>query len=127
MTHAHDYRVVRVWWPHNSAATLLSRVLGARQEGVVLDAFEQLAAGKVARSTTILLVKNIPHSTTEAELRQLFGGYGDLVRVVLPPARTIALIEFAQPAEARAAFRHLAYTKFKVLPRGCRFGIAALS
>jgi RNA recognition motif-containing protein len=84
------------------------------QEGVVLDAFERLAAGKVARSTTVLLVKNIPFSTTEAELRALFAPFGALVRVLLPPARTIALIEFAQPSEARTAFRQLAYTKFKV-------------
>ena len=91
--------------------------LGARrrlQEGVVLDAFEQLAAGKVARSTTVILVKNIPFSTTDRELRALFVPFGPVIRVVLPPARTIALVEFAQPSEARSAFRHLAYTKFKV-------------
>ena len=85
---------------------------------MVLDAFEQLAAGRIARSTTVLLVKNIPHSTTDRELRGLFGTFGALVRIVLPPARTIALVEFAQPAEARSAFRHLAYTKFKVRSHG---------
>jgi len=35
---------------------------------------------------------------------------------LLPPTRTLAVAEFAQPSEARAAFRHLAYSKFKHLP-----------
>jgi multiple RNA-binding domain-containing protein 1 len=36
--------------------------------------------------------------------------------VVLPPARTIAIVEFADRNEAKVAFRKLAYKKFKNLP-----------
>lgn len=37
-------------------------------------------------------------------------------RVILPPTRTVALVEFLEVNEAKAAFRHLAYTKFHSLP-----------
>ncbi|KAI9208070.1 uncharacterized protein BJ171DRAFT_490143 [Polychytrium aggregatum] len=82
-------------------------------EGVSLDAFER---GRKVRSDAIILVKNIPASTERAELVELFGRFGSLGRVVLPPAKTIALVEFLEQNEAKAAFRHLAYTKFKNLP-----------
>jgi len=37
-------------------------------------------------------------------------------QVILPPTRTLALIEFLEPSEARRAFKHLAYTKFHHVP-----------
>jgi len=49
------------------------------QEGVSLDAFQNNM--KKERSTTVLLVKNIPHSTTVAELKELFAPHGTLGRV----------------------------------------------
>ncbi|KAG0258745.1 hypothetical protein DFQ27_004474 [Actinomortierella ambigua] len=79
-----------------------------QEEGIDVDAF-----GGKKRSDTVLLVKNIPFSTTELELSDLFGTYGDLGRVLMPPAKTIAIVEFLQPSEARAAFSHLAYRRFK--------------
>ncbi|KAF9971065.1 hypothetical protein BGZ73_006026 [Actinomortierella ambigua] len=79
-----------------------------QEEGIDVDAF-----GGKKRSDTVLLVKNIPYSTTEQELTDLFGAYGDLGRVLMPPAKTIAIVEFLQPSEARAAFSHLAYRRFK--------------
>ncbi|CAG8486980.1 1639_t:CDS:10, partial [Paraglomus occultum] len=82
-----------------------------KENGVSLDAF----ANK-ERSDTVILVKNISFNTTEDELKELFGWYGDLGRVLLPPAKTIAIIEFLHPTEARSAFTSLAYQKFKNLP-----------
>ncbi|KAJ1972817.1 Multiple RNA-binding domain-containing protein 1 [Dimargaris xerosporica] len=76
--------------------------------GLALDAFAQKD-----RSDTVILVKNIPFSTTEDELRDLFGRFGELGRVLIPPAKTIAVIEYLEPTEARVAFRHLAYKRFK--------------
>lgn len=35
---------------------------------------------------------------------------------MLPPAKTIALVEFSEPNEAKKAFRELAYKKFKHVP-----------
>ena len=68
------------------------------------------------RSKTALIVKNIPHSTENSELRDLFARFGDLSRIVLPPTKTMALVEFDEASEARKAFRQLAYSKFKNQP-----------
>ncbi|KAF9929920.1 hypothetical protein FBU30_001079 [Linnemannia zychae] len=78
------------------------------EEGINVDSF-----GKKERSDTVILVKNIPYNTTEQELQELFGTHGDLGRVLMPPAKTIAIVEFLQPSEARSAFSHLAYRRFK--------------
>ncbi|KAN0000446.1 hypothetical protein ACTFIZ_000900 [Dictyostelium cf. discoideum] len=68
------------------------------------------------RSNTVLLVKNIPFKTQEHELHELFSKFGELSRVVLSPARTIALIEYVHPNEAKIGFKNLAYSKFHHVP-----------
>ncbi|KAM9978433.1 hypothetical protein ACTFIY_012199 [Dictyostelium cf. discoideum] len=68
------------------------------------------------RSNTVLLVKNIPFKTQEHELHELFSKFGELSRVVLSPARTIALIEYIHPNEAKIGFKNLAYSKFHHVP-----------
>ncbi|KAJ2705239.1 Multiple RNA-binding domain-containing protein 1 [Coemansia sp. IMI 203386] len=80
-------------------------------QGVILDSF----SGR-ERSDTVILVKNIPFSVDEDELRALFGKHGSLGRVLVPPSRTIAVVEFLEPSEARTAFRHLAYKRLKDAP-----------
>ena len=73
--------------------------------------------GKVKRSTTAVLVKNIPFSTTEEELTTLFeGAGGPVARVMLPPSKTLALVELVEPSDAKRAFKRLAYKNFKKLP-----------
>ncbi|KAJ2813194.1 Multiple RNA-binding domain-containing protein 1 [Coemansia furcata] len=81
------------------------------EQGVVLERFEHRE-----RSDTVILVKNIPYSVDEDELRALFGKFGSLGRVLLPPSRTIAVVELLEASEARAAFRHLAYKRLKDAP-----------
>ena len=84
-------------------------------EGVSLDAFINNA--QVERSKTVILVKNMPFEVEAGELRELFGKYGALGRVILPPlTRSIALIEFLEANEAKSAFRALAYSKFHSAP-----------
>lgn len=83
------------------------------REGVCVDAFNEKTW---QRSKTVILVKNLPFGTQAVELRALFSAYGSLGRVVMPPTGTVALVELIAPQEARAAFRALAYTKFKYLP-----------
>lgn len=78
------------------------------KHGIVLDTF-----GKKERSETIILVKNIPFGTTAEDMRELFGKYGELGRVLVPPAKTIAVVEFLEPSEARNAFKSLAYRRYK--------------
>lgn len=84
-------------------------------EGVYLEAF--INNSTVERSKTIILVKNLPFEVEIEELRSLFGKFGGLGRVVLPPlTRSIALIEFLEGNEAKSAFRALAYSKFHSAP-----------
>lgn len=52
----------------------------------------------------------------EADLSELFGRCGGLSRLVLPPTRTLALVEYLEPQDARSAFRTLAYKKFNHVP-----------
>uniref|UniRef100_A0A8C5E0M0 RRM domain-containing protein n=1 Tax=Gouania willdenowi TaxID=441366 RepID=A0A8C5E0M0_GOUWI len=75
---------------------------------ISLDSFSQAAA---ARSTTVILVKNLPAGATLAELEELFSPHGSLGRVLLPPAGLTAIIEFLEPTEAKRAFTKLAYSK----------------
>ena len=83
------------------------------QHGINLEAFQ---ADKPKRSKTTIMVKNLPSSTKDAEIFQLFQSFGQLTKVVLPPAGISALVEFAEPSHARHAFSKLAYTSFKHLP-----------
>ncbi|CAO2629294.1 Probable RNA-binding protein 19 [Lemmus lemmus] len=81
--------------------------------GVCLDSFSQAAA---ERSKTVILAKNLPAGTLAAELREIFGRFGSLGRVLLPEGGVSAIVEFLEPLEARKAFRHLAYSKFHHVP-----------
>jgi multiple RNA-binding domain-containing protein 1 len=71
---------------------------------------------KKERSDTVIMVKNIPHTTQEADLREMFGKYGDLLRVVIPPTKTIALVEYSTANEAKAGFKAVAYRNYKGKP-----------
>lgn len=51
--------------------------------GVSLEAF---SSPGVQRSKTVFLVKNLPAKTTAQELVDLFGKFGELGRVILPPS-----------------------------------------
>ncbi|KAL2137917.1 hypothetical protein VTI28DRAFT_7843 [Corynascus sepedonium] len=75
--------------------------------GVNIDAFKSQQRGD-----TSILVKNIKNASIE-ELRTLFEEHGAVVRVLMPPSGTIAIVQFAQPAACRAAFAKKAYSRFK--------------
>jgi multiple RNA-binding domain-containing protein 1 len=79
------------------------------KEGLDLDVVQ--SGKRVARSDTTILVKNIPHGTTTEALRELFAKHGDVERVVMPPAGTLAIVEMPVAGEARVAFRSLAYKR----------------
>ncbi|KAM4746173.1 putative RNA-binding protein 19 [Anableps anableps] len=83
------------------------------ENSVCLDSFSQAAA---ARSTTVILVKNLPAGVTTTELEELFSPHGSLGRVLLPPSGLTAIIEFLEPTEAKRAFTRLAYSKFHHVP-----------
>jgi len=91
-----------------------------RQHGVDMDVLVSANAdGKeesVKRSKTAILVKNLPFDTRLEELTKLFH-MGDVpVKILLPPSRTIALVEYEHSTDAKKAFRKLAYRRFKHVP-----------
>eukprot|EP00040_Diaphanoeca_grandis_P044144 m.11430 g.11430 ORF g.11430 m.11430 type:complete len:941 (-) comp8809_c0_seq1:378-3200(-) len=83
------------------------------ENGVKLEAFDSRVS---KRSKTLILVKNTPYDTEEHELRAMFSKHGDVGRVIIPPSKTMAIVEMVHHQEARAAFKGLAYRKFKHVP-----------
>ena len=75
-----------------------------------------LSTSQKSRSDNVIIAKNFPYGTTQDELVLLFGGTETVKRVLLPPAGTIAFIEFFDPGQCRAAFTRLAYRRFKDVP-----------
>jgi len=75
-------------------------------QGVALSSFSSRA-----RSDTTILVKNIPYGTTAEQIREMFQPHGDLSRVLVPPAGTMAVVEFVHGDEAGKAFRAVAYRR----------------
>ncbi|KAJ1377532.1 RNA-binding domain superfamily, partial [Sesbania bispinosa] len=62
--------------------------------GVNVESLEELANVKgdgVKRSNHVLLVKNLPFTSTEKELARMFGKFGSLDKIILPPTKTLAL------------------------------------
>ncbi|KZT19567.1 hypothetical protein NEOLEDRAFT_1077530 [Neolentinus lepideus HHB14362 ss-1] len=75
-------------------------------QGVVLSSFSNRA-----RSDTVILVKNIPYGTTAEQIRELFEPHGELARVLVPPAGTMAVVEYVHADEASKGFRAVAYRR----------------
>ncbi|KAG5438593.1 hypothetical protein PCANB_002699 [Pneumocystis canis] len=78
------------------------------KSGVNLDSFSVSE-----RDEYVLLVKNFSYGTTVSELSELFGKYGTLSRVLMPPSGTIAIVEFMESKNADYALKQLSYRKFK--------------
>lgn len=63
--------------------------------GVNIASLEELASGRsdgLKRSNHVILVKNLPYSSSENELVNMFGKFGSLDKVILPPTKTLALV-----------------------------------
>lgn len=63
--------------------------------GVNVKSLEDFAAGRtdgMKRSNHVLLVKNLPYGSSDTELAKMFGKYGNLDKVILPPTKTMALV-----------------------------------
>ena len=82
----------------------------SRKGGRLLEALRDAVNAKsVKRSSTVLLLKNLPASANENDLKQMFMKSGELVRFIMPPTKTMALVEFAEAKDAKRALRSLAY------------------
>jgi multiple RNA-binding domain-containing protein 1 len=72
------------------------------QEGVSIKAVEAALRGlKVPRSSTTILVKNLPATVDDRLLRERFSRFGTLSRVVLAPSRIVGLVEFCDAGAAK--------------------------
>ncbi|XP_044491836.1 multiple RNA-binding domain-containing protein 1 isoform X3 [Mangifera indica] len=90
-----------------------------RNAGVNVSSLEEFAAGKsdgMKRSNHVFIVKNLPYDSSEGELAKMFGRFGSLDKIIIPPTKTLALVVFLEPAEATAAFKGLAYKRYKGVP-----------
>ncbi len=76
--------------------------------GVNVEAFQNRN-----RDDRCLLLKNFPYGTTETELRALIEPFGAVAKFLLPPAGTMALIQFNEAYPASEALKHLAYKNIK--------------
>ncbi|KAI9659963.1 MAG: Multiple RNA-binding domain-containing protein 1 [Bathelium mastoideum] len=78
------------------------------EQGVNLDAFRTRERGDTA-----ILVKNFPYEMKHGELKRLFEESGQVIRFLMPPTGTVAIVEYANVNHARSAFGTLAYRKVK--------------
>jgi len=89
------------------------------KEGIDMEALVSLKGDNTKRSTTAILVKNLPYDTELEELTKMFHGVAGSdapQRILLPPSRTIAMVEYGHASDAKRAFRKLAYKRFKYVP-----------
>jgi len=86
------------------------------EHGVLLSKFASRPGMNVDRSDTIMLIKNLPFDTEEQDLRKVLKKYGPIQRLILPPYRTVAVVEYSDNAVAKRAFMGTAYKKFKAVP-----------
>ncbi|XVE86462.1 hypothetical protein DITRI_Ditri18aG0036100 [Diplodiscus trichospermus] len=97
--------------------------------GVNISSLEEVAAGKsdgIKRSNHVLLVKNLPYGSSDGELAKMFGNFGSLDKIILPPTKTLALVVFLEPAEARVAYKGLAYKRYNSALEGDKKNNAAV-
>lgn len=80
---------------------------------ILLESFSRQDS---ARSTNVIIAKNLAASTTSGELRKRFDMHGRLKRLLLAPAGTTAIMEFSKSSDAKEAFVGQAYRNFHGKP-----------
>lgn len=104
--------------PENSNSAVKQALAEAHVIGDVRKFFENKGIdltkfqGK-ERDDSIILIKNFPYGTTEAELLELFQPFGELKRMIMPPSGTIAIVQYRDLSSGRSAFTKLCYRRFK--------------
>lgn len=81
------------------------------QDVIDFDVLDRTPRAECKRNHYTLLVKNIPYTAKEAELKDLFERYGELKRFMMSPLNTLAIAEFSSKSCAKAALKNLAYHK----------------
>ena len=81
------------------------------QSIVDFDTLDRTPRADCKRNKYVLLIKNLPYTAKEAELKELFERYGNLKRFMISPFNTLAIAEYTQKSFAKAALKSLAYHK----------------
>ncbi|ODV83278.1 hypothetical protein CANARDRAFT_30056 [[Candida] arabinofermentans NRRL YB-2248] len=102
--------------PQNSNSAVKQALAEANIIGDVRKYFENKGVdltqfNKNERDDKVILIKNFQHGTTKEEIGEMFSEYGQLNRVLMPPAGTIAIVEFRDAPAARKAFNKLSYRR----------------
>jgi multiple RNA-binding domain-containing protein 1 len=87
-----------------------------KKHNVDVDLASLASAGAASkkRSGTTILVKNLPYETQPEDLTKIFSPFGTVSRLLLPPSRAVAIVEFAQPGEARRAFKKVRFAMTQI-------------
>lgn len=64
------------------------------QSIIDFDVLEKTARLDCSRNHYILMIKNLPYTAKEAELKELFERYGELKRFMISPFNTLAIAEY---------------------------------
>lgn len=102
--------------PENSSSAVKQALAEAHVIGDVRKYFEGKGVdltkfqGK-EKDDKVILVKNFTHGTTKEDIGEKFSEYGQLNRILMPPAGTICILEFRDAPSGRSAFSHLAYKR----------------
>ncbi|GAV28965.1 hypothetical protein PMKS-002443 [Pichia membranifaciens] len=102
--------------PTNSSSAVKQALAEAHVIGDVRSYFEKKNVdltkfSEKERDDKVILVKNFQFGTTKEEIGELFAAYGELNRILMPPAGTIAIVEFRDAPNARAAFSKLSFRR----------------
>ena len=65
-----------------------------KNNGFDIDFLQKQARNQIKRSKTTLLIKNIPYSSKEKEIREIFSRYGEVNRLLISPMNTIGIVEY---------------------------------
>ncbi|CAI5489954.1 unnamed protein product [Closterium sp. Naga37s-1] len=90
-----------------TAATAAAAAKAAGKKDAKVDGGASGGGGvsSLARSRSVILVKNLPFKVEAGELVGLFQRFGPVARFVLPPTNTVALVQMADSADAKRAFK----------------------
>ncbi|KAH3669069.1 hypothetical protein OGAPHI_001665 [Ogataea philodendri] len=102
--------------PTNSSSAVKQALAEAHVIGDVRRYFEEKGVDLTSfdtkeRDDKVILVKNFQHGTTLESIGELFSAYGQLNRLLMPPAGTIAIVEFRDAPSARSAFTKLSFRR----------------
>ncbi|MES1920856.1 hypothetical protein MHBO_002480, partial [Bonamia ostreae] len=86
------------------------------KNGVNEDIFSLDSLSKCKRSNRCIIVKNLPFSTKNGEIEEVFTKHGAVDRILVPPSKALAIILFMDFLDAKKAYQLLAYRKFKNVP-----------